>query len=220
MKFWCILSFTSKKSSKLRELRNKLNKKRPDTAIKQHLRIIGGKWRSRKIYFSPAEGLRPTGARLRETLFNWLSPTIEGAHCLDVFSGSGILALEALSRGAKSSTALENNACAVKELKVNRTTLSAALHIIAVDSLDYLAGENRQAPFDIVFVDPPFSRHWHTHICNLLETNGWLATNAIIYCELAIDDKSFSAPLNWQLHRDKRAGDVRYLLYYRIESAS
>ncbi len=197
-----------------------MKKKRSQTAIEQHLRIIGGRWRSRKVTFSPTDELRPTGARLRETLFNWLSPTIEGARCLDVFAGSGILALEALSRGAKSSTALEINASAVKALKINRTALNAALDIVATDSTDYLTNKNPQAPFDIVFVDPPFSHHLHSSICNLLENNYWLAEKAIIYCELRIDDNSFSAPINWQLHRDKTAGDVRYLLYRRIESAS
>lgn len=181
------------------------------------MRIIGGQWRSRKIFFSPTAELRPTGARVRETLFNWLSATIAGARCLDVFAGSGTLALEALSRGAENSTALENNSTALKELKANREVLNARLEIIATDSLSYLANENTQAPFDIVFVDPPFSHHLLTRTCNLLENNQWLTENAIIYCELGAEDDHFLAPANWRLHRDKTAGDVRYLLYYRIE---
>lgn len=191
-----------------------------DTRIKQHLRIIGGQWRSRKIYFSATKDLRPTGARVRETLFNWLSPTIEGARCLDVFAGSGILALEALSRGARTSTALENDNTALRELKANRDMLDAALEVVTADSLAYLANENTQAPFDVVFVDPPFSHQLLTRTCNLLENNHWLARNATIYCELGAEDDHFLAPINWRLHRDKSAGNVRYLLYYRIESMS
>ncbi|MCL5801249.1 MAG: RsmD family RNA methyltransferase, partial [Gammaproteobacteria bacterium] len=64
------------------------------------LRIIGGRWRSRRLGFPDVEGLRPTPDRVRETLFNWLAPIIEGARCLDLFAGSGALGLEALSRGA------------------------------------------------------------------------------------------------------------------------
>ena len=66
------------------------------------LRIIGGQWRGRRLTFTPAEGLRPTTDRVRETLFNWLAPAIHGARCLDLFAGSGALGLEALSRGAAS----------------------------------------------------------------------------------------------------------------------
>ena len=82
----------------------------------ESVRIIGGKWRSRQLKFSATEGLRPTGSRIRETLFNWLAPYIEGARCLDLFSGSGALCFEALSRGAKNCTALENNSSAIDQL--------------------------------------------------------------------------------------------------------
>jgi 16S rRNA (guanine966-N2)-methyltransferase len=71
-----------------------------DTRKLHQVRIIGGQWRGRKLSFTPADGLRPTGDRIRETLFNWLAPTIEGARCVDLFTGSGALGLEALSRGA------------------------------------------------------------------------------------------------------------------------
>ena len=66
------------------------------------LRIIGGDFRGRKLPVLDAEGLRPTSDRVRETLFNWLQFEIPGAHCLDLFSGSGALSFEAVSRGAKS----------------------------------------------------------------------------------------------------------------------
>jgi 16S rRNA (guanine966-N2)-methyltransferase len=80
------------------------------------LRIIAGKWRSRVITFQPADGLRPTGDRIRETLFNWLSTTIDGARCIDVFAGSGALSFEALSRGASQCTSLEQQGAAIKML--------------------------------------------------------------------------------------------------------
>src|SRR5699024_7954428 len=70
------------------------------TARRGTLRIIGGDWRGRRLSFPDLPGVRPSPDRLREALFNWLSPFIEGAHCLDLFAGSGALGLEALSRGA------------------------------------------------------------------------------------------------------------------------
>ncbi|MFO1436600.1 MAG: RsmD family RNA methyltransferase [Gammaproteobacteria bacterium] len=74
------------------------------------VRIIAGQWRGRFVDVADAEALRPTGARLRETLFNWLAPIIEGARCLDLFAGSGILGLEAASRGAASVTLVDSDA--------------------------------------------------------------------------------------------------------------
>lgn len=85
------------------------------------VRIIGGIWRSRNLRFISVDGLRPTGSRIRETLFNWLAPTIEGARCLDLFAGSGALCFEALSRGAESCIAIEANSQAVSELRHNQT---------------------------------------------------------------------------------------------------
>ena len=89
------------------------------------LRIIAGKWRSRVITFQPADGLRPTGDRIRETLFNWLSTTIDGARCIDVFAGSGALSFEALSRGASQCTSLEQQGAAIKNLYKNASALRA-----------------------------------------------------------------------------------------------
>ncbi|MDG1323907.1 MAG: 16S rRNA (guanine(966)-N(2))-methyltransferase RsmD, partial [Porticoccaceae bacterium] len=148
------------------------------------IRIIGGQWRSRKISFLEAPGLRPTGDRIRETLFNWLGINIDGAHCLDLYAGSGILGLEALSRGASTCTALENNPTVVKQLHANSSELGADLSIINADSIKFLQHKNSGRVFDMVFVDPPFSKTLHTKSCALLESNGWLAPDALIYCEL------------------------------------
>ncbi len=83
------------------------------------LRIISGKWRGRKISFVGDEGLRPTTDRTRETLFNWLMHDIRGATCLDLFSGSGALGFEALSRGAKHVVMIDSSAPVITQLKKN-----------------------------------------------------------------------------------------------------
>ncbi|MDI6934850.1 RsmD family RNA methyltransferase [Serratia sp. Se-PFBMAAmG] len=84
-----------------------------------HLRIIAGEWRSRRLAVPDGEGLRPTPDRVRETLFNWLAPYIEGARVLDAFTGSGALVLEALSRGAEDAVALDSNPAAIANLMKN-----------------------------------------------------------------------------------------------------
>ena len=182
------------------------------------LRIIGGRWRSRKIAFAEAPGLRPTGERIRETLFNWLAPRINGANCLDLYAGSGILGLEALSRGAASCTALDNNPATIGQLQANSDLLNAKLSIININCMSFLTNHKDIVRFDIVFIDPPFAEDLHTKSCLLLEKNGWLADKALIYCELPSDDRCFVAPPNWQLQKDKIAGGVRYMLYTRFES--
>ena len=179
------------------------------------LRIIGGLWRGRKLSFPDVDGLRPTGDRIRETLFNWLAPDIQGAHCLDLFAGSGALGLEALSRGAESSWLLEKHPLAAQQLNNNLQLLQANNgKVEQVDSLTWL---NRQPPvqrFDIVFIDPPFALDLWDKIAATLEAGNWLSDAAIIYLE-APRAAHLQLPANWQLHRDKQAGQVSYRLYYR-----
>lgn len=195
-------------------------KNQPKEKSGGRIRIIGGKWRSRKISFREAPGLRPTGDRIRETLFNWLGINIDGAHCLDLYAGTGILGLEALSRGASTCTALENNPTVIKQLHVNRDQLEADLSIITADSIKFLQRKNSGRVFDIVFVDPPFSKTLHTESCGLLESNGWLAPDALIYCELPAKGNLFATPPSWRIEKDKIASGVRYMLYSRIESGA
>src|SRR4051812_43701530 len=89
------------------------------------LRIIGGQWRSRQITFPALSGLRPTPDRVRETLFNWLAPVIEGKRCLDLFTGSGALSFEALSRGAAQAVMVDRSSIITKHLQATLKTLDA-----------------------------------------------------------------------------------------------
>jgi len=183
----------------------------------QSIRVIGGKWRSRIIGFPAIDGLRPTGSRIRETLFNWLAPYIEGARCLDLFAGSGALSFEALSRGAESCLALENSTDIVKQLRANQVSLEANnLSLLKTDTRDYLRTGNNQRPFDIVFLDPPFADQLHTQISHLLADNGWLRNEAFIYTESPASEH-LSPPANWQPLRKKTAGEVTYCLYQHVE---
>jgi len=184
----------------------------------QKLRIIGGQWRSRQISFTSAPGLRPTGDRIRETLFNWLAADIPGARCLDLFAGSGALCFEALSRGAASCTAVELDGRATKQMRENQELLQANnISIVMADARHYLQQSVPQQPYHIVFIDPPFESQLQGSVCAALNNNRWLAPNALIYCELPTSDCVFVAPTNWQLLHEKRAGEVKYSLYSCIE---
>lgn len=178
------------------------------------LRLIGGKWRGRKLNFPAVEGLRPTGDRIRETLFNWLMSELPAARCLDAFSGSGALGLEALSRGAQAATLIEMNPHAARQLQDNLKLLQCEqAQVINDNCLNWLTN-SPAIGFDVVFLDPPFQHNLWAETIALLEQRQWLKAEAAIYIETP-RQLALEIPSNWQLHREKHAGDVSYRLYYR-----
>ncbi len=188
--------------------------KKPQTPAAGQIRLIGGQWRGRKLPVPHSPGLRPTTDRVRETLFNWLAPMIQGARCLDCFAGSGALGLEALSRYAGSATLLEFERPVAQQLEKNLALLNANDgKVFNVNALQWLAKTG--AAHDIVFVDPPFRKGILQETLSLLETQGWLADEAWIYVEAEVEHGVIPVPASWRLHREKVAGQVAYRLYHR-----
>ncbi|MCE0490175.1 16S rRNA (guanine(966)-N(2))-methyltransferase [Pantoea sp. Mb-10] len=178
------------------------------------IRIIGGQWRGRKLPVPNSDGLRPTTDRVRETLFNWLAPDIQQARCLDCFAGSGALGLEALSRYAACATLLELDRSVAQQLTQNLHTLRATQGVVVqANTLQWLSQPG--TPFDIVFVDPPFRKGLLQETLTLLEQNGWLSHQALIYVESEVEHGAPVAPASWDLYREKIAGQVAYRLYQR-----
>lgn len=178
------------------------------TATSQ-LRIIGGQWRGRRLPILAQPGLRPTPDRVRETLFNWLAPIITGARCLDVFAGSGALGFESASRGASTVILIERAPQVAQQLRINAQMLSAAcLDIVTADALIWLSGAGQ--PFEVVFLDPPYGDNLLVPAITHLVNNGWLATGAHVYLETARAQTFPALPSNWELIRNKTAGQVRY----------
>jgi len=176
-----------------------------------NIRLIAGKHRGRKLPVLMAEGLRPTTDRVKETVFNWLMPYIHQSNCLDCFTGAGSLGFEALSRGAKQVTLIELNKAAVKQLQANKTLLKASnIDIIHHDTLQYLHTKPKQT-YDIVFIDPPFRKNFVDQTAQLL-AQGWLAKQALVYVEMETESVAV-LPDNWQLLKEKVAGQVAYRLY-------
>jgi 16S rRNA (guanine966-N2)-methyltransferase len=178
------------------------------------LRIIGGEWRGRKWRFPPGADIRPTPDRVRETLFNWLGGRVQGARCLDLFAGSGALGLEALSRGAAHVSFIDSAESAVRELRLRLAEWQAGdAQVERRDALTFLAGS--AAPFDIVFLDPPFGAGLLAQAATRLTENGWLKCGALIYVECAAAEQLPPLPASWQGLKAKRAGEVGYHLYAR-----
>jgi len=178
----------------------------------QRLRIIGGDWRGRQLQVIESEGLRPTPDRVRETLFNWLQTRIAGAHCLDLFAGTGALCLESLSRGAERVVMVEMVHAVAQKLRQNIEKLGAsAAALIETDAEHYLQGPVE--PFDIIFVDPPFRRSDLIDTClEVIHQRGWIKPGGWVYIEAPSERGQPALPDGWHLERSKIAGQVGYHL--------
>lgn len=176
------------------------------------LRIIAGKWRGRKLDVLDVDGLRPTPNRVRETLFNWLQPSIGSARCLDLFAGSGALGFESASRGAEQVDMVDLDAKITKQLQTNCQILTTDNCYVSHSSAQqFLANNSKQ--YDIVFIDPPFQTNLWAEIAELLVKHNVLAESAHIYIECPSKGDFPELPSHWQLLKDKKAGEVRYCLY-------
>ncbi len=183
------------------------------------LRIVGGSLRGSKLAVPDAPGLRPTPDRVRETLFNWLMPVIDGARCLDLFAGTGALGIEALSRGAAWTDFVETDPRLTQSLRDNLQRLKqtqAAVH--GGDALTLL-GSPPKAPYDIIFIDPPFSAGRWGEAAALLEAHEWLRAGALVYLEMPVSTQPV-VPSSWGLHREAAAGAVRFALYRRRNASA
>ena len=156
-------------------------------------------------------GLRPTSERIRETLFNWLAPSIAGARCLDLYAGTGALGLEALSRGARTAVFVESSPKAAATLRSNVRLLGASnAQVLDADAIAYLRRSAVQ--FDVVFLDPPFADSDLAELCRLIDEQGILATGANVYLEQDRGRPEPELPAGWTIAKSKTAGNVRYML--------
>lgn len=180
------------------------------------VRIIGGKWRSRQIKVMSHPGLRPTPDRVRETLFNWLIGKVVDARCLDLFAGSGVLGFEALSRGAKQVIFVDKYVSVVKAIKDTALRLGAMsqCEVVLSDALPWLkrAQDTHVAPFDLIFLDPPFASPLLMKSMDLLAKSSLVTNQTLIYMEAPQTIDIDKLPSNWQLLKHKVAGEVAYHL--------
>ena len=177
------------------------------------MRIIAGSHRGRRIPLARPD-IRPTPDRVRETLFNWLQPTLPGASCLDLFAGSGVMGMEALSRGAREATLVEQDGATARHLErvLAELKLEGAT-VVHDDAFGYLQGPGR--PWDVVFLDPPYRANALGNLCTLLDQQGWLAAGSYIYMEWPDGAAPPQLPLAWTVDRQKQAGQVVFALARR-----
>ena len=183
------------------------------------IRIIGGEWRSRQLPFIEAPGLRPTPDRVRETLFNWLQGKVAGAHCLDLFSGSGAIAFEALSRYADKVVLVEKHAAVAQQLKENIDLLGAEnsrINVINMDASRYL--EQAEDAFDLIFLDPPYRKDLLPEVLDQIIGSGLLQPNGLIYLEHESEEQFDWSNWGLQILKESKAGQVLGVLLAIDES--
>lgn len=173
--------------------------------------IISGKFKGRKISFNNCNHVRPTTNKIRETLFEWLSKYIENATCLDCFSGSGALGIEAISRHAAFLTFLEIEKKTYWTLKTNIQKLNISNAEIIRTNTFYWLNKNSK-PYDIIFIDPPYYHGLVEKTINLLENKKWIKKNSLIYIEQE-KNQSLTIPNNWILYKKKNNNQIQYYLY-------
>ncbi len=177
------------------------------------LRIIGGRWRRRKLEFPAIHGLRPTPDRIRETLFNWLQAELTGARVLDAFCGSGALGLESLSRGASAACFVDSHPAVISALEKNIALLEAESAQIALQCTQFAHWLSQALPgsFDIAFVDPPYAdRLLDSSLAGLLDSAA-LSPGGLVYFEHPAEQAP-ELPGNLHLFRELEAGNNRYCL--------
>jgi 16S rRNA (guanine966-N2)-methyltransferase len=183
----------------------------------QQVRIIGGRWRSRKLQVADIDGLRPTTSRVRETLFNWVALDCPGAHVLDCFAGSGALGFEALSREAKQVTLFEKDPRAYKSLLLQADRLvhgsmeMGQFNIQQGDALQLIP--YLPLKYDLVFIDPPFSEgHLKQAVLDVLLQSERLNPGAKLYLEWPKYEKFELRSNEFSWLKQKKAGQVNYAM--------
>lgn len=155
------------------------------------MRIIAGTARRRVLETLPGDDVtRPTGERVKEGLFSAIQFELDGRHVLDLFCGSGQLALEALSRGAESAVMIDDNVSAVEVIKTNakNTGLMKQCRISRMDYSEYLkSAAAKGEKFDLVFLDPPYAKDVKDEVLKKVARAGILAPGAIVVCESDVD---------------------------------
>jgi 16S rRNA (guanine(966)-N(2))-methyltransferase RsmD len=170
------------------------------------VRIIGGTHRGRRIDVPGVAGLRPTPDRVRETLFNWLGQDLAGATTFEAWAGTGVLTLEARSRGAVLCVAVDRSAAVVRALRATAQRLGLEpIEARTGDALAGLVAETRR--FDVIFADPPFADDPWPRFLPLAASR--LAPRGRIYAEA---DHPLDPPESLQIVRQARAGGVHYHL--------
>ncbi|MDQ3616044.1 MAG: 16S rRNA (guanine(966)-N(2))-methyltransferase RsmD [Actinomycetota bacterium] len=176
------------------------------------IRIIGGTAGGRRLKSPTGESTRPTSDRVREALFSALEASagsISGLHFLDLYAGSGAVALEALSRGAAAATCVEHDRRTAALIRENARSLGLPLDVVTA-SVARVLSQPPRAPYDIAFLDPPYSLPTDELVANLTaaRANGWLGAAASAVLERSSRSRDPVWPDGFVADRAKKYGET------------
>ena len=177
----------------------------------RYMRVISGKYRGKKLKEFELETTKPTIDRVKEAIFNLIQFEVVDAVVLDLFSGTGALGIEAVSRGAKRVYLVDKNLEAIKIINENLKGIEGNYQVIKKDYFDFLSTSNEK--FDVVLLDPPYKTEYGLDAIRVLIEKDLLADNAIIIFETSVENKS-NIELNGFDIKTKKYGTV---LVYKIE---
>jgi len=189
--------------------------------VKLHMRVIGGWARGRRLQGPKGSGVRPTSDRVREALFNILSPRIAGCNFLDLCAGTGAVGIEALSRGARSATFVEKNPKTASFIRRNlkETGLADRAAVLVMDFRRALLELHRKGEtFDIVFVDPPYRLGQEDAALSELSASNLLVKDGLVITESDSNHLPAEEVKNLFCWRREKYGDTT-LSFYRIKEA-
>lgn len=191
-------------------------KKQKNSKLNLKVKILSGSWKGRNISFLDKSDLRPTKNIIKETLFNWIQKDIQDSICIDMFAGSGSLGFEAASRGAKKVYMIDNNLEITNHLRSQKDYIGAKnISIINLSAFDFLK-KNLKDLANVIFLDPPFSLGIIEKVIKELSSSDNLADKCKIYVEIPYKKNiefQINTPINWELLKSKKSGDVAYLLF-------
>ncbi|WP_219459874.1 16S rRNA (guanine(966)-N(2))-methyltransferase RsmD [Nonomuraea rhizosphaerae] len=175
-------------------------------------RIIAGSAGGRRLTVPPGRGTRPTSDRAREGIFLTLDSLhgLEGARVIDLYAGSGAVGLEALSRGAGHALLVESDPRAARVIRANVQSLALENAQVVADKVERLLAKAADAPYDIVFADPPYAVPDADvqRVLELLRDNSWLTDGAIVAFERESRGKALMWPEGFVEERVRRYGEA------------
>ena len=179
------------------------------------MKIISGKYKGRNIEGFMIDGTRPTMDRVKESLFAMIQSYLGESLVLDLFSGSGNLAIEALSEGARKAVLVDSNYKAIKVIENNIKTIgienTKVLNMDYKKAIEHLKDEK----FDIIFLDPPYKTDYIEEAIKLIENNNILSDDGIIVCE-SDDLNKIVYSDNYKNIKEKKYGDKYIVILKKI----
>lgn len=183
------------------------------------MRVIAGTAKRLQLKTVKGDNTRPTTDRIKETLFNMLQNDIEDCRFLDLFSGSGAIGIEALSRGAKEVVFVENNKEAINCIKDNLifTKLVNSGIVMSYDVITAISMlEGRNAKFDIVFMDPPYNKEIEKEVLDRLKQSEIIDSDTMIIVEASLNTSfSYLRDMGYELFKEKKYKTNKHMFIYK-----